>query len=61
MKKTYIAPQMETMALQAESMLAASNPTLSIDKVSDTGITDAAGFLSNEKDEWSSESWSSED
>ena len=57
MKKTYIAPQMETMALQAESMLAASN--MGVDRVN--SITNEAGFLSNGKDEWNSESWSTED
>ena len=57
MKKTYIAPQMETMALQAESMLAASN--MGVDR--DNSITTEAGFLRNDKDEWNSESWSTED
>lgn len=57
MKKTYIAPQMETMALQAESMLAGS--TIGVDR--DNSITTEAGFLSNDKDEWNSESWSTED
>ncbi len=57
MKKTYIAPQTETMALQAESMLAASN--MGVDR--DNSITTEAGFLSNDKDEWNSESWSTED
>lgn len=57
MKKTYIAPQMETMALQAESMLAASK--IGVDR--DSSIMTEAGFLSNDKDEWNSESWSTED
>lgn len=57
MKKTYIAPQMETMALQAESMLAASK--IGVDR--DSSITTEEGFLSNGKDEWNSESWSTED
>lgn len=57
MKKTYIAPQMETMALQAESMLAASK--IGVD--CNNSITTEEGFLSNGKDEWNSESWSTED
>ena len=57
MKKTYIAPQTETMALQAESMLAASK--IGVDR--DSSITTEEGFLSNGKDEWNSESWSTED
>lgn len=57
MKKTYIAPQTETMALQAESMLAASK--IGVD--SNSTIQTEAGFLSNGKDEWNSESWSTED
>ena len=57
MKKTYIAPQTETMALQAESMLAASK--IGVDR--DSSIMTEAGFLSNDKDEWNSESWSTED
>lgn len=59
MKKTYIAPQTETMALQAESMLAASTPSVGVDR--DSSIMTEAGFLSNDKDEWNSESWSTED
>ncbi len=57
MKKTYIAPQTETMALQAESMLAASK--IGVDR--GNSIMDEENFLSNDKDEWNSESWSTED
>lgn len=56
MKKTYIAPQTETMALQAESMLAAS-----VNIEHGGSITSEENFLSNGKDEWNSESWSTED
>ena len=58
MKKAYIAPQTETMALQAESMLAGS--TIGVDR-GDNSIKTEADFLSNGKDEWNSESWSTED
>lgn len=58
MKKTYIAPQMEVITLQAESMLAAS---LGVDTNLDSVISDEADFLSTGKTGWDSESWNTED
>lgn len=58
MKKTYIAPQMEVITLQAESMLAAS---LGVDTNPDSVISDEADFLSTGKTGWDSESWNTED
>lgn len=57
MKKTYIAPQMEVITLQAESMLAASS--LKVEQNSE--ITTESNFLSTGKTGWDSESWNSED
>lgn len=57
MKKTYIAPQMEVITLQAESMLAASS--LKVEQNSE--ITTESDFLSTGKTGWDSESWNSED
>lgn len=59
MKKTYIAPQMEVITLQAESMLAASS--LGVDTNPDSVISDEADFLSTGKTGWDSESWNTED
>ena len=55
MKKTYIAPQMEVITLQAESMLAAS---LGVEQKSE--ITTESDFLSTGKTGWDSESWNTE-
>lgn len=57
MKKTYIAPQMEVITLQAESMLAASS--LKVEQNSE--ITTESNFLSTGKTGWDSESWNTED
>ncbi len=57
MKKTYIAPQMEVITLQAESMLAASS--LNVEQNSE--ITTESDFLSTGKTGWDSESWNTED
>lgn len=57
MKKTYIAPQMEVITLQAESMLATSS--LKVEQNSE--ITTESNFLSTGKTGWDSESWNSED
>lgn len=57
MKKTYIAPQMEVITLQAESMLAASS--LKVEQNSE--ITTESDFLSTGKTGWDSESWNTED
>lgn len=58
MKKTYIAPQMEVITLQAESMLAAS---IGVDTNPDSVIRDEADLLSTGKTGWDSESWNTED
>lgn len=57
MKKTYIAPQMEVITLQAESMLAATS--LNVEQNSE--ITTESDFLSTGKTGWDSESWNTED
>lgn len=53
--KTYIQPQISTLKLNAESMLAASDRLIIDDKIQ----VDQA--LSNGKDAWDSESWGAED
>lgn len=52
--KTYIQPQISTLTLNAESMLAASDSL----HIYDTTVNKA---LSNGKDAWDSESWGAED
>lgn len=53
--KTYIQPQISTLKLNAESMLAASDRLL----IDESIKVDNA--LSNGKDAWDSESWGAED
>lgn len=57
MKKTYIAPQMEVITLQAESSIL----TASIGVQQDSEITTESDFLSTGKTGWDSESWNTED
>lgn len=57
MKKTYIAPQMEVITLQAESSIL----TASIGVQQDSEITTESEFLSSGKTGWDSESWNTED
>lgn len=59
MKKTYIAPQMEVITLQAESSILTAS--IGVDTNPDSVISDEADLLSTGKTGWDSESWNTED